>query len=165
MARFRRLLLPAVLSLVVGAPMAISSAASAAGPGSGAVRFAMVPATPIGLRATVTNSSASLTWEQPRIGPRPDHFRVYDGDTVVARNTTTHVTVDGLGFLTSHTFRVTAVGANGAESPASAPITESIFIPGANPACLPVPTSPVRASALTSSGVSLAWDGVEPPRG
>jgi chitodextrinase len=163
MARSHRLLLPSVLALAI-CVQAVAPAAASAAPAAPARAAAPAPAAPIDLRSTASNSSVSLTWEQPAIGPRPDHFRVYEGDTVVARNTTTHVTVTGLGFLTTHTFRVTAVAADGTESPASAPITRGVYIPGMNPACVPIPPAQVQAQDLSSSAVSLTWARTDPPR-
>ena len=122
--------------------------------------LAAVPAAPTGLTASgITNSSVNLSWTQPAGGPRPDHFRVYDGDTVVARNTTTRVTVSGLAMMSRHTFRVTAVTVNGTESAASEPISVTVYIPGMPPQC--PPSMPVRISVLqvTSSAVSLSWTG------
>jgi chitodextrinase len=149
-------LVPLFALVALGAPLvgvpAWAAPASAAPP---------APAAPVGLQATNTNSSVSLTWDQPTSGPRPDHFRVYEGATVVARNTTTRVTVNGLGFLTTHTFRVAAVAANGTESALSAPITRGVYIPGMNP-CQPVPPAPVQVVDVTSSAVTLGWPVSEP---
>jgi chitodextrinase len=154
MARSSRLV--PLFALALGAPMVVVPAwttpASAAPP---------APAAPVGLRATNTNSSVSLAWDQPTSGPRPDHFRVYEGSTVVARNTTTRVTVNGLGFLTTHTFRVTAVAANGTESALSDPITRGVYIPGMNP-CQPAPPAPVRVVDVSSTAVTLGWPVSEP---
>jgi hypothetical protein len=160
MARSYRLL-PIVIALI-GCPQLVAAPADAA-PAPARVAAA-TPAAPIDLTATNGNSWVALTWTQPATGPRPDHFAVYDGDTVVARNTTTRVTVHGLGFLTTHTFRVTAVAADGTESPASAPITRGVWTGGANPACLPIPPVQLRIVELSSSAVSLTWDRADRPR-
>src|SRR4051794_5317344 len=76
-------------------------------------------------QVTTTNdfSSVTLTWTAPRTGSPATSFRVYEGGTVVARNTTTHVTVRNLGYLSTHTFTVTAVDAAGQESAPSIPVT------------------------------------------
>jgi chitodextrinase len=121
------------------------------------------PAAPTELLATNDVSSITLSWTQPSWGYRPTHFRVYEGATVVARNTTTHVTVPGLGFGSTHTFRVTAVAANGLESDFSEPITRQVWVPGTNPACRPGPPTGLRFFDLRPTAVSLAWDPVDPP--
>jgi chitodextrinase len=163
MARFHRLL-PGIVALLGCVPVAALPAS--AGPASAAPTRAVAtaPDAPTDLRASNGNSWVALAWTQPAAGPRPEHFRVYEGDTVVARNTTTRVTVDGLGFLTTHTFRVTAVAADGTESAASAPITRGVWVGGVNPACLPIPPVQLRIVDLSSSAVSLAWNRADPPR-
>ncbi len=101
-----------------------------------------VPAAPVGVTAGNGTSSIGLTWQQPAEGPRPDHFRVYEGSVVVARNTTTSATVGSLGYGTTHTYQVAAVTARGVESPLSAPVTRSVSVSGAPPLCEP-PRGPV----------------------
>jgi hypothetical protein len=148
---------PFLLALTLALSVAPAQAVAAA---PAAPARAGAPAVPTGLAASgITNSSVNLSWTQPAGGPRPDHFRVYDGDTVVARNTTTRVTVSGLAMMSQHTFRVTAVTVNGTESAASEPVSVSVYIPGMPPQC--PPAMPVRISVLetTSSAVSLSWVG------
>ncbi|HEU4421472.1 MAG TPA: fibronectin type III domain-containing protein [Pilimelia sp.] len=165
MARSFRLMLAVLISIVVGAAGAAPPAQ--AGPAGTPSRVAAIPppgpATPTELIATNTTSSITLSWTQPTWGYRPTHFRVYEGSTVVARNTTTRVTVQGLGFGSTHTFRITAVAANGLESMPSDPITRAVWIPGIDPNCRPGPPTGLRAFDLRPSAVSLAWDPVDPP--
>ncbi len=153
-------LLP-VLLLFAGGSSLIPAAPATATPALRAA--AESPAAPAGLTATTGNSSVSLAWHQPASGPRPDHFRVYEGDTVVARNTTTHATVTGLGFFTTHTFRVTAVAADGTESPPSGSIRLTVYIPGTPPHCPPTPPVQLKVLDLTSSAVTLGWLQTDPP--
>lgn len=119
------------------------------------------PATPIGLNATNSVSSITLTWTQPATGVRPTHFRVYEAGAVVARNTTTRVTVRNLAFGSSHTYQVTAVDSAGRESPPSAPITRSAFTGGPVACGITVPSG-FTATEVTSSSVSLSWSNAIP---
>lgn len=153
-------LLP-VLLLLAGGSSVVAAAPATAAPAWRAA--AESPAAPTGLTATNDNNSVSLAWHQPDSGPRPDHFRVYEGDTVVARNTTTHATVTGLGFFSTHTFRVTAVAADGTESPASESIRRSVYVPGMQPQCPPTPPVQLKVLDLTSSAVTLSWLQTDPP--
>jgi hypothetical protein len=142
----RRLLLPA---LVAGAATLLAGTPAAA-------HHRPAPAAPTAVVATNGFSTITLAWTQPAEGPRPEHFRVYEGDTVVARNTTTRVTVTGLGFDSTHTFRVAAVSAAGVESPLSAPITHRLWVSGMQPVCRPGP-GPLTATDVDATAASLAW--------
>ncbi|HEU5108017.1 MAG TPA: hypothetical protein VFT95_05620, partial [Micromonosporaceae bacterium] len=115
-----------------------------------------VPAAPVALTATNGASSISLTWAQPATGTRPVSFRVYEGTTVVARNTTTGVTVVDLAFGSTHTYRVTAVDARGRESAPSAPVTRSAMLSGVPPCGMVAPTG-LAVTAVTATAVSLSW--------
>ncbi len=149
----RRLLLPA---LVAGAATLLAGTPAAA-------HHRPAPAAPTGVAATNGFSTVTLTWAQPAQGPRPEHFRVYEGDTVVARNTTTRVTVPGLGFGSTHTFRVAAVTAGGVESPLSAPVTHHVWVPGMQPVCQPGP-GPLTATDVDATAVTLTWPAAEGQR-
>jgi hypothetical protein len=122
----------------------------------------LAPAAPVRLDATNGTTSISLTWVQPTGGTRPVSFRVYEGDTVVARNTTTRVTVVNLPFGSVHTYRVTAVDAAGRESAPSEPVTQSVFVGGAFP-CGGTPPSGLVATRVTATAVSLSWSNEVPP--
>lgn len=101
-------------------------------------------------------TSITVTWQQPRTGSPARAFRVYEGDRVVARNTTTSAVLD-VPFGSSHTYTVTAVDADGRESPRSAPVTGRSWLSGVNPECLPSPPLPITVTAVTASAVSLTW--------
>ncbi|MFD0822416.1 fibronectin type III domain-containing protein, partial [Micromonospora zhanjiangensis] len=141
----------AVVPLGTADPVAASFADAAA----------PAPATPVGLSATNNASSITLTWRQPPAGTRPASFRVYEGSTVVARNTTTHVTVPDLPFNSSHTYRVTAVDRAGRESAPSAPVTRRAFI-GGPMACGITAPSGLSVTAVTASAASLSWSNAVP---
>ncbi|MDP9819207.1 fibronectin type III domain-containing protein [Spirilliplanes yamanashiensis] len=151
-----RRLLPCLL-LAASLALVAPPASAAADPGR---RAPAAPGTP-----TATNgfSSITLTWSQPAAGRRPHHFRVYEGDTVVARNTTTHVTVTGLGFGTTHTYRVAAVAHDGTESALSAPVTRHVWVSGMQPQCQPGP-GPLTVADVGPTAFSLSWPAGETPR-
>jgi hypothetical protein len=157
----RRIGLPAVIAVAaligpVGlTPVAFAAPVPAPAP-------AAAPAAPVRLAATNGTTSISLTWVQPTGGTRPASFRVYEGDTVVARNTTTRVTVANLQFGSVHTYRVTAVDAAGRESTPSEPVTRSVFVGGAFP-CGGTPPSGLVAARVTATAVSLSWSNEVPP--
>jgi len=159
MARSFRFALPTVVLMVTG----LLGLASPAQGGQVGLIPPPGPATPNELTATNDTSSITLSWQQQSWGYRPTHFRVWEGDKVVARNTTTHVRVTGLGFGSIHTFRVTAVAANGMESAFSDPITRQVMIPGIDPSCRPGPPTGLRSFDLRATAVSLAWNPVDPP--
>ncbi|MEJ3746864.1 fibronectin type III domain-containing protein [Actinomycetes bacterium KLBMP 9797] len=120
------------------------------------------PASPTRLEATNGVSSIALSWSQPGTGPRPVSFRVYENGAVVARNTTTRVTIPDLAFGSTHTYRVTAVDRGGRESAPSAPVTRQVFVGGAVP-CGSIAPTDVTVTDLTPSAVSLAWSNAVPP--
>jgi hypothetical protein len=122
------------------------------------------PGTPTNVTATNNSNSISLSWTQLTSAPRPASFRVYEGNTVVARNTTTHVTVTNLGFWSTHTFTVTAVGPDGLESPRSAPISRQVFVSPIVPCLRNTRITGLVVSAVTWSAVALTWDPVDPPQ-
>jgi fibronectin type 3 domain-containing protein len=147
MARIHRLI-PAVLIAALAAQLAIAGPAAAA------------PPAPDAVVATNTMNSVTLSWTAPV--PRPSYFRVYEGSAIVARNTTTRVTINGLGLGSTHTYRVTAVAADGTESAPSAPVTRWVWIYGMRQDCQPRPPQNLRILDLTGTAVSLAWDEVDP---
>jgi fibronectin type 3 domain-containing protein len=126
-----------------------------------AVADAAGPATPVALSATNGMSSIALTWRQPTTGTRPTSFRVYEGSTVVARNTTTTVTVQDLAFNSVHTYQVTAVDSAGRESAPSAPITRRVLVGGPIACGITAPTG-LAVTEVTSSAVSLSWSNAIP---
>jgi fibronectin type 3 domain-containing protein len=58
---------------------------------------------------------------------------------------------------------VTAVAADGTESPASGSIRVSVYVPGAPPHCPPTPPVQLTVLDLTSSAVTLGWLQTDPP--
>jgi chitodextrinase len=129
--------------------------------GSAAVAADLVPLTPVDLLATNTATTISVTWRQPTGGVRPVSFRVYEGSTVVGRNTTTRATMRNLVFGSSHTYAVTAVDRYGRESARSAPVTRSAFI-GGPAACGLTPPSGLTTTEVTASSISLRWSNAVP---
>ncbi|MCW2505169.1 MAG: Conserved putative secreted protein [Actinomycetia bacterium] len=123
----------------------------------GAAHADAAPASPVEVRSSNGSSSISLSWAEPATGTRAVAFRVYEGATVVARNTTTHVTVERLGFASTHTFTITAVDAAGRESAPSAPVTRRVWMGGAIPPCQALLPTGLAVTAVTGSAVSLAW--------
>src|ERR1051326_2104252 len=108
---FLNVALGTALVIGVGGGVAAPAAADAGG-----------PATRQRLYATNDTASITLSWTEPATGTRPAYFQVYEGSTVVARNTTTHATVRNLVFESTHTYTITAVDAYGHESAPSAAI-------------------------------------------
>lgn len=119
------------------------------------------PATPQRLYATNGATSITLSWTEPATGTRPVYFQVYEGGAVVARNTTTHVTIGNLVFDSTHTYTVTAVDQSGLESAASAAISRTA-IEGGPFACGFTTPSNLAATGVTASGLSLSWSNAEP---
>jgi hypothetical protein len=132
-----------------------------AGAGAGAVPAparptAGPPPAPVDLVVTGHGESATLSWRQPP-GERASSFRVHEGATVIARNTTTSVLLTNLGFANTHTYTVTAVDAAGSESPPSAPITRTLGVSGVPPMCLPTGLTGLVATGVTGSAATLSW--------
>jgi prepilin-type N-terminal cleavage/methylation domain-containing protein len=90
------------------------------------------PNSPTGLSVTPNaDGTRTLTWTPPASGTTVDFYRIYrDGQAVAARVDTqgvsggaTETWMDTAAGGTSHTYRVTAVSANLAESPYAGPVT------------------------------------------
>jgi hypothetical protein len=125
-------------------------------PGTPARADAAAPAPPQRLSLIAGTTSMSLSWEQPRTGPRARWFQVYEGARVVARNTTTSAVVP-VAFNSTHTFTVTAVDDQGRESAATAPVSGHAWAPGMNPECLSPEPLTITATGTTASAASLSW--------
>lgn len=149
----------ALVAAGVGVPGLAGIERATAGTASAAADLG--PATPQRLYATNGATSITLSWTQPRTGPRPVSFRVYEAGTVVARNTTTHVTVRNLVFNSAHTYSVTAIDQFGRESARSATISRTALIGGPFACGLTAPSSLV-ATDVTASGVSVSWSNAQP---
>jgi fibronectin type 3 domain-containing protein len=141
----------------LAARIVVIAAVLAAGAVPAAAHADAGPATPVEVRSSNGPSSISLSWSEPATGSSAVAFRVYEGGVVVARNTTTHATVERLGFSSTHTFSVTAVDAAGRESAPSAPVTRKVWMGGAVPSCQTLIPAQLTVTAITGSGVSLAW--------
>jgi len=141
--------------LALGAALAVTGFAGPAAAAGGG------PATPQRLYATNDATSVTLSWSQPATGARPAFFRVYEGATVVARNTTTHVTIRNVPFLTTHTYTVTAVDPYGRESAPTAAISRGAIEGGPFACGITTPTG-LAATDLSASGVSLSWSNARP---
>jgi glucose/arabinose dehydrogenase len=81
------------------------------------------PTVPANLRASVSGTSATLTWDPSTDNVGVVGYRVYDHDTQVATTTDTSATITGLTLGTTYVFTVTAFDANGNESGHSDPVT------------------------------------------
>jgi len=149
------------LAVVLGGGAAPALADRAAAPHTVADRHVEAageagPATPVGLWASTASSVISLTWQQPRTGSPARSFRVYEGERVVARTSTTS-TVLQVAFGSSHSYTVTAVDADGRESAPTAPVTGKSWLSGLNPECLPPTVVPITVTEVSASAVSLTW--------
>jgi hypothetical protein len=114
------------------------------------------PATPAGLWASTIGSGISLTWEQPRSGPRATSFRVYEDDQVRARVSTTATYLE-VPFGSSHSYTVAAVDRRGRESARTAPVTGRSWLYGYNPECLPASAVTMTATDVTATAFTLSW--------
>lgn len=141
----------ALVAVGLGGPAAVAGG-PAGGPG---------PASPQRLHATNDATSITLNWSQPATGTRPAYFQVYEGASVVARNTTTHATVRNLVFGSDHTYTVTAVDRYGRESAPSAPISRTAMVGGPFACGMTAPGGLV-ATGVTASGLSLSWSNAQP---
>ncbi len=145
-----RFLLTAVLA---GALLATATA----GPAAATADHDTPPPAPVDVLLSYQGgTSAQLTWRQPP-GERARSFRVYEGDRVVARNTTTSAWVSGPGYASTRTYQVTAVDAQGQESALSSPVSARIGVSGVPPECRPAVARDLRVSAVTASAVTLDW--------
>ncbi len=147
----------AILGFALGAGLA----GVAGGIGAPAAADVGGPATPQRLYPTNGATSITLSWTEPATGDRPAYFQVYEGGSVVARNTTTHATIANLVFDSAHTYTVTAVDAYGHESAASAPISRTAIEGGPWACGITTPTG-LTATNITASGVSLSWSNAQP---
>lgn len=143
------------MSLAVGLATAIGGVNGPARAATGG------PATPQRLYATNDATSITLSWTEPATGSRPAYFQVYEGGTVVARNTTTQVSLRNLVFDSAHTYAVTAVDAYGRESAPSTVISRTTFEGGAF-ACGITTPSELTVTGVSASGFSLAWSNALP---
>ncbi|MEV8511481.1 hypothetical protein [Dactylosporangium sp. NPDC051484] len=140
----RTLVAPAaVLTVLAG-----TSGAVAAAPGP-------APLAPADLSGSVAATGIALSWRQPAGGPAVASFRVYEGGAVVRRTATTSAPMQYIGVNTTHTYTVTAVSANGVESPPSAPFTGTTWTPGMAPQC--DEPAPLTVFDVTSSALSVRW--------
>jgi hypothetical protein len=114
------------------------------------------PATPTGLWASTIGTGISLTWEQPRSGPRATSFRVYEDDRVVARVSTPSTYLE-VPFGSSHTYTVAAVDQRGRESARTSPVSGRSWLYGYNPECMPVSGVTVTATDITATGFTVSW--------
>jgi hypothetical protein len=114
------------------------------------------PATPVALWASTSGTAITVSWQQPPTGPRISSFRVYEGDQVVARTTTTATRLY-VPFGSSHTYTVTAVDREGRESAPTGPATGRSWLSGVNPECLPATTLPITVTDVSASALSLSW--------
>lgn len=143
------------MTLATGLAIIVSGVSGPARAASGG------PATPQRLYATNGATSITLSWTEPAAGSRPDYFQVYEGGSVVARNTTTHVTIRNLVFDSTHTYTVTAVDRYGRESAPSTAISRTAFEGGAFGCGFTAPSG-LTATGVTASGLSLSWSNARP---
>lgn len=144
---------------LAGAAIAVALTVIGAGAPAGAAPPG--PATPQRLYATNSGTSITLSWTQPTTGARPAYFQVYEGATVVARETTTNATVRNLVFGSAHTYMVTAVDRFGRESAPSAAISRTAFEGGAHACGMTAPTG-LTTTEVTASAIGLSWSNAIP---
>lgn len=149
-------LLTGVLAAVAVPAGSVAPAAAAPAAAPRPAVTAAAPLAPTDVWASTLGTAITVTWQQPRTGPAARSFRVYEGDQVVARETTTSTTLY-VPFGTSHTYTVTAVDGQGLESTRSAPATGRSWLSGVNPECLPSVQLPITVTAVSASAVSLSW--------
>ena len=154
----RRIIAVGIGTALVISTLVVSGSARAVGM---AAPIDAVLAVPIDLVTTNTATSISVSWRQPDTGGRPASFRVYEGGSVVGRNTTTKTTIRNLVFGSVHTYTVTAVDRFGRESAHSAPISRSTQI-GGPVACGITPPTGLAATEVTASSVSIKWSNAVP---
>ena len=103
--------------------------------------------------AAVTDDSATLRWSAPAGGERPVRYAVYEGATLIARASSTSVTVRRLFHAQRYAFTVASIDAAGNESAHSPLIAVNTAV---CPSPKPKPTA-LRAEALSPSTVRLSW--------
>lgn len=118
--------------------------------GPGGTPVPGTPGTPVA--GTVTNTSIALSWTAS--SGTVTGYRLYDGNTLVSSPTGTSATVSGLAVCSTHTYSVAAYNGSG-ESARSGSVTVTTTgcgtgVPGA-------PTN-LRASAVTNTSITLAWN-------
>jgi fibronectin type 3 domain-containing protein len=135
-------------------PVILLLSAPALGPSTQA--GATTPAVPARLSVIAGTTSMSLSWQQPSTGSRARWFQVYDGGTVIARNTTTSAVVP-VAFNSTHTYTVTAVDSEGQESAPTAPVSAHAWASGLNPECMPTTPVAITVTETTASAASISW--------
>jgi chitodextrinase len=103
--------------------------------------------------AAVTDDSATLRWSAPAAGEPAVRYAVYEGATLIARTSSTSVTVRRLYHAQRYGFTVAAIDAAGNESAHTPPISVSTAV---CPSPLPKPFA-LRAEAVSPSTVRLSW--------
>lgn len=90
----------------------------------------LAPGAPAGLRASVTDTSVTLSWRPGATRSRPiAGYRIYRDGTPVRQVPSTAASVGGLAPATSYQFAVAAVDSLGYESDRSAPVTAKTAVP------------------------------------
>ncbi|WP_033818414.1 glycosyl hydrolase family 18 protein [Kitasatospora sp. MBT63] len=105
-----------------------------------------------------TARSLALSWTAAAPGDFPvASYEVLSGATVLATAPGTTATVTGLTPATAYTLTVRAKDTRGTTGPASAAVSARTVDPATDPT---PPTAPgsLRATAVTGSGVTLAWN-------
>ncbi|QLQ36725.2 glycoside hydrolase family 3 N-terminal domain-containing protein [Micromonospora robiginosa] len=119
------------------------------------------PTAPTNLRATVSGTSATLTWSPSTddVGVREYivHETTGTSDTVYGRTTTPSVTISGLVPGASRQFFVVAADAAGNTSPASTTVV--VQAAGVDPTPTPTPTPTQGAAACQVTYATNDWDG------
>ncbi|MFJ3906788.1 glycosyl hydrolase family 18 protein [Streptomyces sp. NPDC090025] len=124
------------------------------------------PGAPGAPRATVvTTRTVGLDWTPAAAGDHPvTGYEVLSKGAVVATATSTSASVTGLTPATAYSFTVRAKDARGNLGPESAPVAVTTIDPASDPN---PPTAPggLRATAVTSSSVALAWNAATDDQG
>lgn len=142
------------------------------GPSGGGSGGGTAPPTPTGLSVTATTtSSVSLAWTEPSGSTAAASYRVHEGASVVASPTTTSATISGLASGSTHTYTVTALAADGTESPAGGGVTATTQNSGGggpsawHPSYLAVGTVYTPGSTVDSFMTTLRSHGAMPNYG
>ena len=142
------------------------------GPSGGGGGGGTAPPTPTGLAVSATTtSSISLAWTEPSGTTAAASYRVYEGTSVVASPTATSATISGLASGSSHTYKVTALAADGTESAAGAAVTATTQSSGGggssawHPSYLAVGTVYTPGSTVDSFMTTMQSHGAMPNYG
>ncbi|GAA1176046.1 chitinase [Kitasatospora gansuensis] len=106
----------------------------------------------------VTTRSVALSWAAAGAGDYPvASYEILNGAVVVGTSTGTSGTATGLSPATSYNLTVRAKDSRGNPGPAGPPVAVTTTDPASDPVPPTAPTN-LRATTVTSSAVTLAWN-------